>query len=184
MIGGNYKLCFDLGDNVYAINSSAHLFFAHFYLDRIDRELNSHCIYSVSGVSDWLTSVLKEKLGENIRETTISENLCFDAIEIKEKEAYIMISGCVEREKNGKPEYCWFEERLLKISADREDVEEVFCHSGKTTTGIKSILIEGNDLYISGDKMVVKIDLKTGKPLYMTCISEEDERQIRSVMGK
>ncbi len=38
-----------------------------------------------------------------------------------------------------------------------------------------------HDLYIGGDKMVVKIDLATKKPVYMTCISEEDEKQIRSL---
>ncbi len=160
-IGGNFTNVFDLGDRVYAIDSHAHLTIAGFNLYCFDNGENAICIYS----SGTLESMLKKD--------DIIESMHFCAMDIVGEAAYILINGHVENNQN---KGHWYESRLLKVEDGR--VEEVVRFTGKIQSYVKNIIVEGNDLYISCDKVLVVVDLETNKAKYYTCISVEDEKDL------
>lgn len=167
-VGGNFRYIFDLKDKVYAIDTCAHLTIAHFGLFRfVDPD---HCcrLYSVGGYIPILMDYEEHK--------GITEDLCCQAVDVKEDKAYILLSGHVTREDPDAGRQWWYEERLLKV--ENEEVEEVVRLTGYISRHIRNLIVQGNVLYVSCDKMVIKYDMSEKKSTFFTCLSEEDEADL------
>lgn len=168
-ISGNFKYVFDVGDKVYAISSLAHMMSAGTCIYQINKSFEYTIVYNtVDAMSAFMLALAKEyKPIENIR--------C-DAVDIKENEAYAILTGFVEKtDESGKRLY-WDEERILQITED--GIKEINRYMGKRPILIKSLIVEEKDVYISCDKMVIHIDRSCNEITYLTCISKDDEEEL------
>ncbi len=122
-----------------------------------------------------------ETLGESSEE--YYEDLCCYAVEVKEDEAYAVLTGTISRKYES--ERIWGENsvwicRLLRIKDGEVELVKEF--TGKVPSMINDVIVDRDTLYISCDKMICIYDLKCedvlGGVSYRTCISLEDEADL------
>lgn len=166
-LGGNYKYIFDLKDKVYAISSSSHMTIAHTTIYEFTSASEYTCIYNVG---DFMAYILNEGVVENFE--------C-QAIDIYEDRAYLLLSGYVKEQKPG-GEY-WGEFRVLSI-ADGEI--KTVCNYEAMLVKPQRILIDGDNIFISMDKMLLRVDMNNNEIRYFTCLSDEDIEDINRVESK
>ncbi len=169
-IGGHYEYIFDLHDKVYAISSFSHLMIGQVSIRRFDNDTDSECIYS-AGFGNYMGRLMRDE------EVKTEENFSCDAVDIKEDVAYVALSGVIRSDAQ-EPYIKVF--RLIRIKNGNAEVIKEF--TGKIPSHINSIIVDGNKLYISCDKMVCISDLgssgnSTGT-VYLTCVSREDEKNL------
>ena len=163
-IGGNYKYIFDLKDKVYAISSSSHMTLAHTAIYEFTSASEYTCIYNVG---DFMAYILNEGVVENFE--------C-QAIDIHKDRAYLLLSGYVKEQKLG-GEY-WGEFRVLSI-ADGEI--NTVCNYEAMLVKPQRILIDGDIIFISMDKMFLRVDVANNEIRYFTCLSDADIEDINRV---
>jgi hypothetical protein len=163
VIGGNFRYVFDQGEFVYGIDTSAHMLVAHTKIYRFNSNLEYECLYSVG---DWYQSLVNN----------VSEDLYCRAVDISEDTANILLGGEVFTIDEQGNRSDWGEIRVLNISDG--DIHEVIRMAGKPLGSAEYVIVEGNEIYISMDKMVMIINAVTKEIKYFTCISEEDEEEL------
>ena len=175
-IGGHYKWIFDLKDKVYAISSFCHFTIAQTSIDRFDTESDYKCIYT-AGYNSYLKKIIN---GEN---TDRSESFICEAVDLKDEEAFVAISGLIDNKDINTHINIL---RLLRIKDG--NVEVVKELSGKVPSRINNIIVEGDTLYLSCDKMVCLINLAdkgiNSGVTYKTCLSPEDEANLLDTESK
>jgi hypothetical protein len=159
---GNFSYFFELKGNVYAIDSMAHMGVAHFVLYQFTDPDHCTCLYSVGGMTDY------------IENKDIAEDLYFAAMDVKRNKAFILLSGYITKKDESKQ--WWGEIRLLKVEDDK--AEEIVRLAGYNPEQIRNILVQDQMLYISCDKMVIRYDMQGKTFTYLTCLSEEDEKDL------
>lgn len=168
-ISGNFKYVFDVGGKVYAISSLAHMMSASTCIYQINKGLEHTITYKTV---DAMTALMYAVANEY----KPVENIHCEAVDIKENEAYVILTGYVEKtDELGKRSY-WDEERILHITED--GVKEISRFTGKCPILVKSLIVEESYIYVSCDKMVLHIDRSSNEITYLTCITKEDEEEL------
>lgn len=163
-VGGNFRYVFDFKDKAYAVSTGSHIAIAHTEVYRFDNASDYECVYKTI---DFLSATDENK---------ISENLYCSAVDVTGDKAYLLLTGVIAKfEENGNRSH-WNELRLLELCDGT--AKEVLTLTGDTPSWAKSVLVEGNTLYFSADKMVYIVDLTTKEVKYLTCISVEDEEEL------
>jgi hypothetical protein len=93
---------------------------------------------------------------------------------VKRDKAFILLSGYITKKDESKQ--WWGEIRLLKVEDDK--AEEIVRLAGFNPEQIRNILVQDQMLYISCDKMVIRYDMQGKTFTYLTCLSEEDEKDL------
>ena len=160
---------FDVGGKVYAISSLAHMMSASTCIYQINKGLEHTITYKTV---DAMTALMYAVANEY----KPVENIHCEAVDIKENEAYVILTGYVEEtDELGKRSY-WDEERILHITED--GVKEISRFTGKCPILVKSLIVEESYIYVSCDKMVLYIDRSSNEITYLTCITKEDEEEL------
>ena len=171
-ISGNFKYVFDVGVKVYAISSSAHMMSASTCIYQINKSLE----YTTEYITvDEMTAFMLA-LANEYKEYKPVENIRCDAVDIKENEAYAILTGYVKKTDESGNRSHWDEERILHITED--GVKEIGRFTGKRPILVKSLIVEESDIYVSCDKMVLHIDRSSNEITYLTCITKEDEEEL------
>lgn len=167
-MSGNFRYIFDLKDKVYAVNTMAHMASAHFEIYQFTDADDCTCLYSVGGIADY---ILKKD---------IMEDLVCDAFDVKKDKAFFLLSGDIT--KIGETRQWWGEIRLLKLEDNK--VEEIVRLAGYNPSRIQNVIVQDYILFISCDKMVIRYDLQAKSFTYYTCLTEEDEKNLRETEKK
>ncbi len=175
-VQGNYRYVFDLKDKVYAVSTMAHLVTANTAIECFDNASDCRCIYATK---DMFSRILAVELGVEESGEEIYEDLCCDALDIKNDEAYAVLCGCLNWPDHS---YIWVC-RILRIKDGEVETIKEYC--GKAPFKVNSVIVEDGMAYIGCDKTLCCFDLSKDDvfegAVYRTCLSKEDEAELNRV---
>lgn len=148
VIEGNFCDLFDCGDYVYAISNLMHMGLGEFKIVRIDKKLNYEILFDTNSFDDWT-------------------RLEYDG-RVRNKKGYIIIaSGCSELNDVPERERC-FQDRFLLFQVDEGGECQVIQEWPFNISSPNSFAALDGYVYFGQNKMVTRVDLKSGERVYLT----------------
>jgi hypothetical protein len=203
IVHGNFTFVFDAGKKVYAVSSLAHFFYKRSTIYRFHNKRYREIIYeSGAMLEDFDEVVFDEKeikeyldyLNNNNRNKKYdeeyaknrliwkyipSEDVTCNAVDVKDDKAYFLLTGRGSHQKDyHSPEERWDVFKILEAT----DTEIKVIYENKTFRPyyVRSLIVENDYFYISCDKNVLKINRETNEITYLTCLSPEDEANLKA----
>lgn len=203
IVHGNFTFVFDAGKKVYAVSSLAHFFSKQSTIYRFHNKRYREIIYKSGAMLEDFDEVvfdekeIKEYLDEiNNNDKNIKydeeyaknhliwnyiphEYMTCDAVDVKDDKAYFLLTGTRTYQKDyHSPEERWDVFKILEAT----DTEIKVIYENKTFYPYltRNLIVEDDFIYISCDKNVLKINRETKEITYLTCISPEDEANLKA----
>lgn len=148
LIEGNFCDLFDCGDYVYAVSNLMHMGLGEFKIVRIDKELDYKILFDNNSINEWVC-------------------LEYDGRVINE-EGYIIIASGFSMLNNGQEEERYFRNKTLLFQVDGSGGYQVIHEWPFKISSPNSIAALNGYVYFGQNKMVTRVDLKSGERVYLT----------------
>ncbi|MCR5304754.1 MAG: hypothetical protein K6E33_09345 [Lachnospiraceae bacterium] len=162
---GNYEDFLNLGNTVCAVDSISHRDMSSTHIIRFHEPSKYRFIYSGGNYSGGYRN--------RVIPLTYME---YAGAYVKDRAAYLLMSCSVELyEKKTR----WRELRVVRVT-DRTCKERILI-TGRSPVHAQDIIVKNNRMFVSADKMVYSVDMKTNDIRFFTTVTERDEEDLLDI---